>query len=367
MSQFDILSAIRQIASERKVEQAGVIKVLETGIGQIYADKKGLQSKDLIQVQIDPEKSFIGVFIKKDIVEKIEDAELQVTLAEAKKINSKAKIGGTVLVDITAEGDLGRIAAQAARQVIMQGLRELEKEAVMKQFQDKVGTIINVIVQRILPEGDVLCEVNKARAVMPKNERIPFEFYKLGNPIKVLLKALEEDSRGKYMLVSRADNDFLEELFKLEVPEIESGSVEIMSIARDAGSRSKVAVRSNSQGVDPIGACVGQKGVRINSISNELKSGEREEKIDIILWDESIEKFLMNSISPAEAIKVDIIDKKNKRAVITVPDEKLSLAIGREGQNTKLASRLTEWELDIQGETLNRGDGRADKKEESKE
>lgn len=358
MSQYDILSAIRQIAVERKVDPEDVIRVLRDGIKQIYINEKGFEDKDVIEVQVDPEKSFIGVFIKKTVVEKVEDDELEITLSDAKKINAKAKLGGTVLFDITPEGDFGRIAAQAARQVIMQGLREVEKEAVMKQFQDKVGSIISVVVQRVLPDGDVICEVNKARAVMPKNERIPFEFYKLGSSVKVLLKALEEDTRGRFMLVSRADNDFLEELFKLEVPEIESGSVEIMSIARDPGSRSKVAVRSNSQGVDPIGACVGQKGVRINSISNELRSGEREEKIDIILWDDSIERFLMNSISPAEAIKIDIQDKKNKRAVITVPDEKLSLAIGREGQNTKLASRLTGWELDIQGETLNRGDGR---------
>lgn len=350
MSQFDILSAIRQIAVERKVDPEDVINVLKEGIRQIYLTEKGFETKDSIEVKIEPETSYIGVFVKKNIVDKVNDAEIEISLQEAKKLNAKAKVGSTIMVDITTEGDFGRIAAQAARQVIMQGLREIEKEAVMRQFQDKVGTIINVIVQRVLPEGDVLCEVNKARAVMSKNDRIPFEFYKLGSSIKVLLKGMEEDARGKYMHVSRADNDFLHELFKLEVPEIESGSVEIMSIARDPGSRSKVAVRSNSQGVDPIGACVGQKGVRINSISNELRSGEREEKIDIILWDENIERFLMNSISPAEAIKIEIPNKKEKKAVITVPDEKLSLAIGREGQNTKLASRLTGWEIDIKGD-----------------
>lgn len=349
MAQTDILSAIRQIAAERKIDPDEIIEATKEGIKISYREEYGFDNKDILEVEIDPERGHIGVFANKTVAENPED-DSQISLADAKKINARAKVGGTVKIDITAEGDFGRIAAQAARQIILQKLREAEKEAVIRQFQDKVGSIISVIVQRILPEGDVLCELSKARALMPKTERISSEFYRLGSTIKVLLKSIEEDTRGKYVLVSRADPDFLRELFRIEVPEIESGSVEIVSIAREAGSRSKVAVKSNVAGVDPIGSCVGQKGVRINAVSNELKSGDHEEKIDIILWDENIETFLMNSIRPAESISVEITDEKERKATITVPDEQFSLAIGKEGQNARLSAKLTGWTVDIKSD-----------------
>lgn len=352
MPQTDILSAIRQIAAERKIDAEDIIEAIKEGIKISYKEEAGMaEDDDSLDVQIDPEKGQIQVFMTKTIVDDEAMDETEILLADAKKIDPKAKVDGEVVVDITADGDFGRIAAQSARQVILQKLRESEKEAVLRQFTDKVGTIISVVVQRILPDGNVLCEVNKARAVMPKNDRIPSEFYKLGSSIKVLLKGIEEDTRGKYMNVSRADNNFLKELFRLEVPEIESGSVEIMSIAREPGSRSKVAVRSNAAGVDPIGSCVGQKGVRINAVSNELRSGDHEEKIDIILWDEDIERFLMNSIRPAESIRIILDDKDEQVATIVVPDEQYSLAIGKEGQNARLANKLTGWRIDINSES----------------
>ncbi len=357
MSQIDILSAIRQIAAERKIEPEEIIDAIKEGIKQSYSEEKGYEDKEQLEVVIEADRGYIAVYLKKKVVEKVIDSELEISLSEAKKSNAKAKLGDTVLLDVTTDGDFGRIAAQSARQVIVSKLRDAEKEAVLRQFQDKMGTIINVVVQRVLQEGEVICEVNKARAVMPKDDRIPYEYYRIGSTIKVLLKSIEEDVRGRFMLISRSDPEFLKQLFVMEVPEIESETVEIVSIAREAGSRSKVAVKSNTSGVDPIGACVGQKGVRINAISNELKIGEREEKIDIILYSEDIEKFLINSISPAEAIDVKIVSKDKKIAVITVPDEKLSLAIGREGQNTRLASHLTGWSIDI------KGDGRGVKEE----
>lgn len=350
MSQIDILSAIRQIAAERKIEPEEIIEAIKEGIKQSYSDEKGYEDTEVLEVVIEPDRGYIAVYQKKKVVNEVTNDESEISLAEAKKSNAKAKLGDTVLLDVTTEGDFGRIAAQSARQVILSKLRDAEKEAVLRQFQDKIGGIINVVVQRVLPEGEVICEVNKARAVMPKDDRIPFEYYRIGSTIKVLLKSIEEDVRGRFMLISRSDPDFLKQLFIMEVPEIESETVEIVSIAREAGSRSKVAVKSNTTGVDPIGACVGQKGVRINAISNELKIGEREEKIDIIPFSEDIEKFLMNSISPAEAIDIKIFDRAKKIAVITVPDEKLSLAIGRDGQNTRLASKLTGWNIDIKGD-----------------
>jgi len=355
MAQTDILSAIRQIAAERKIDVEDILITIKEGIKTSYQEEKGIYNLDVI---IDPEKGQIAVFNNKDVVKKVMDPETEISLEDAKAIKPKIKEGETLAIDITADGDFGRIAAQSARQVILQGLRESEKAAVIRQFTGKVGSIISVIVQRILPEGDILCEVNKARAIMPRADRIPNEFYRLGNPIKVVLKDIKEDVRGKYMEVSRADNMFLHELFKMEVPEIESGSVEIVSMAREAGSRSKVAVKSNASGVDPIGSCVGQKGVRINAISNELKSGDHEEKIDIILWDDNVETFLMNSIRPAESVKVKLIDdKKEKKATIIVPDDQYSLAIGREGQNVRLSAKLTGWNIDIQ--SLSESEGKA--------
>jgi N utilization substance protein A len=187
---------------------------------------------------------------------------------------------------------------------------------------------------------------------MPKEDRIPIEFYKPGSRLKILLKTIGETPRGKQLLVSRADPEFLKGLFKLEVPEILSGSVEIKAIAREAGSRTKVAVSSNAEGVDPIGSCVGQKGVRINAIMNELRFGAYEEKIDIILWDDDPASFIANALSPAQVTSVTITDAGEKSAKVVVPDDQLSLAIGREGQNVRLAAKLTGWSIDIQGETV---------------
>jgi len=327
MSQTEVMSAIRQIAAERKIDIEEIVSAIKEAIKSIYINENNIESKEKINVNFDPNLGDISVFVEKDIVKEVKDKITEITLEEAKKIDKNASLGGTIVVEITAEGDFGRIAAQSARQVIMQKFRESEKEAVIRQFQDKVGEIISVYVQRVTQEGDIICEVGKARAVMPKNERVPSEYYRLGSSVKVLLKNIEEDERGKFMLISRSDPKFLEELFRLEVPEIDSGTVKIVSIAREAGSRSKVAVKSVSSGVDAIGSCVGQKGVRINAISNELKMGDHEEKIDIILWDPDIEIFLKNSIRPADCLKV-IVDEKLHETTLIVPEEQYSLALG---------------------------------------
>lgn len=347
MPQNDIMSAIRQIAAERKIEVDEIVSAIEDSIKAVFLDSHGIEDEDIVTVQMDTDNGGIHVYSSKKVVKKVEDKITEIDLKEAQEISKDAEEGDTLQIDITPEGDFGRIAAQTARQAILQKLRDAEKEAVLRQFKDKVGHIISVVVQRVTMEGDVICEVGKAKALMPKNERIMTEFYKIGSPIKVLLKEIAEDSKGKYMLVSRADEGFLRDLFAMEVPEIESGTVEIVAIARDAGQRSKVAVRSLSQGVDPIGSCVGQKGVRINAISNELRNGNFEEKIEIIPWNEDEQQFLMSSIMPAEALKIEIVDKKRKVAKLFVAQDKLSLAIGREGQNARLASKLTGWDLEI--------------------
>jgi N utilization substance protein A len=352
MSQSDFISAIRQIAAERKIDADEIINAVKEAVASTYKAEYGFGDQERLKVEINPEEGNIQVFAEKEVVANVEDESIEISTDDAKKTDKTLKLGDFVLVDITPKGDFGRIAAQTARQIIVQRLREAEKDAAIRQVQDKVGEIITVFVQKVTQTGDVICEVNRAKAVMPKEEKISGEFYKLGSNIKVLLKEIAEEASGsKYLLVSRADPEFLHGLFKMEVPEIESGTVEIVSIAREPGSRSKVAVRSLAQGVDPIGSCVGQRGIRINAISNELKGTTHEEKIDIIPWSEDRDRFLMNSISPAEALEVKIVDEENKEAMIVVPDMKESLAIGREGQNVRLASKLTGWNIQIKGES----------------
>lgn len=257
----EMMSAIRQIAAERKIDADEILEAIKFSLKTVFMDSHGIdkESGDYVEVNMDPEQGDLSVTVTKEVVDIPSKNILEISLDEAKKLKKNAQVGDSVKVDVTGDVDFGRIAAQTARQVILQKLRDSEKEAVLRQFTDKVGKIINVTVQRVLPEGDVICEVGKAKAIMPKEERVMTEFYRLGSQLKVLLKAIDEDIKGKFMLISRADPAFLEELFAMEIPEIESGTVEIMNIAREAGSRSKVAVRSVSQGVDPIGSCVGQK------------------------------------------------------------------------------------------------------------
>lgn len=347
----DFISAIRQIAAERKIDAEEIIDAIKQAIKTGFKKEYGVEHLENLDVEVNPIQGMITVFAKKIVVNKAANPTVEIDLADAKEIKKNAKLGDEVLVDITPEGDFGRIAAQTSRQIILQKLRESEKEAAIREMKDKIGTVEAVYAQRFVTGGDLICEINRARAVMPKNEQVPTEFYKLGNRIKVLLKSIEEDVRGKYILVSRSDPDFLRELFRMEVPEIDSGTVEIVSIAREAGSRSKVAVKSNSPGVDPTGSCVGQKGVRINAITNELKLGRFEEKIDIIVFDEDTKTFIMNSIRPAEVLKVDFTHESEKKAIAVVSDEQLSLAIGKDGQNVRLAAKLTGWNIDIMGET----------------
>jgi N utilization substance protein A len=345
--QSEVLAAIRQIAAERKIELDVIITAIEDAIKHSFVPT---YEPEVIDVEMDAEEGTISVYVNKNVVKTVENQDLEISLKDAKKIDSSLKVGDKVQVEVTAEGDFGRIAAQSARQAILQTLRDSEKKAAIESLQDKVGTLETVTIQRITRDGDVLCEINRARAVMPKAERVPTEFYKLGSRVKVLLKSIEEDVRGEYILISRADKEFLKQLFVMEIPEIDSGTVEIVSIAREAGSRSKVAVKSNSDGVDPIGSCIGQRGVRINAIMNELKLGQYEEKVDVILYEEDTKAFIANAIRPAEALKVTIEDDKAKSARILVSPEQHSLAIGAGGQNARLANVLTGWDITIESE-----------------
>jgi len=354
--QSDFMAAINQIAAERKIETSLILDTIKEAILKNYMDQ--FDGLDNARVNIADDTGKITIVAKKTVVNEVTDPDLEVSLLEAKIQDRKAKLGVEVEMDVTPQADFGRIAAQAARQAIMFGIREVERETVMKEFVGKEGTIETGIIQRM--DGDrVIIEIRKAIAIMDAEDRIPGEFYKSANKIKVLLKSIEETPKGKVLKVSRSDPNFLKAIFALEVPEIESESVEIKAVAREAGSRSKVAVYSNVNGVDPIGSCVGQKGVRIMTITNELRFGKSEEKIDIILWDPKKENFISNSLSPAQTVSVSF-DDQNGIAKVIVPDEQLSLAIGKDGQNVRLAAKLTGCKIDIEGETKKPGENGED-------
>lgn len=366
--QTDFMVAVNQIAAERNIDPDEVLEAIKlaikTGFKRDYEEEEEGIS---IEVEISEETGAIAVIADKKVVENVTNELGQISLEDAKKIESKIKVGDHIEVDVTPSGDFGRVAAQAAKQVILQKIRESEKNAVMEEFKDKVGDIEYGVVQRM--DGDsVIFEIRRAIAVMPKEDRIPNEFYKSGSRLKVLVKEIRETPRGKQLIVSRGAPEFLYALFALEVPEIVSGSVEIKSIAREAGTRSKVAVSSSVEGVDPIGSCVGQKGVRINAIMNELKFGMQEEKIDIIAYDEDLLTFIANALSPAKVLSVEVVDEENQLVKVVVPDDQLSLAIGKEGQNARLAVKLTGWHVDVTGETITpdssqhtpKGDGSTD-------
>ncbi|MCS7317544.1 MAG: transcription termination factor NusA [Candidatus Dojkabacteria bacterium] len=345
------LNALRQIAAERKVDLKDVLEVVKEAVLASFKSTTNLPRYvfDRLSVEIDNENSKFIVYLKKDVVKDVIDQNTQIDLRTAQKANPNIKVGGVALVDVTPKGDFGRIAAQNARQVLLQKLSSLEKNAILNQYKSKIGNIINVYVQKISKDGDVICEISKVKAIMPKDEKIPIEYYKLGTSIKVMLKDIVEDETNKFMIVSRSDPKFVEALFRMEVPELESGTVEIVSIAREAGYRTKIAVKSNSSGIDPVGAFIGQRGVRINAVSSELKFGEHEEKIDVIAWHPSEEVFIKNTIRSAK--KVEIVSINDRKVVVYVPDNDIPMAIGKDAQNVRLSSLLTGWDIEIKPES----------------
>ena len=336
----EFIAAINQIAAERGIDKEEIFVALEEAILVAYKKEKyGLEvpEEDELSnwsVELNRESGEFKLIASKEVVKKVKNSEKEISLSEAEMISPSVEVGDSIQIEMPSE-DFGRIAAQTAKQVILQKIRESEKEAVISEYSDKIGEIYTALMQR-MQRGQVIFEVGKATAYMPQEEQISNEFYRLGDRYKVLLK----DIIDSQMVVSRADPAFLIGLFKLEVPEIESGVLEIKAIAREAGSRSKMAVVSHQDGVDPIGSCVGQRGVRIANVMNELG----EEKIDIIEWDEDPEKFIANSLSPAKIEDVKIVEDT---ATVIVPNDQLSLAIGREGQNVRLAWKLTGYKIDI--------------------
>lgn len=354
----ELVAAINQIAAERGIDKEEVFKALESAIlsavkkekyGKVEYEEIDEKLGSNLAVEVDRETGEFKLFAMKVVVEKVNDVETEIALSEAELISASVEVGDSVQIEMPSD-DLGRIATQTAKQVLLQKIRESEKDAVISEFSDKVGEVYTALMQR-MQKGMAVMEIGKATAFMPQEEQIANEFYRVGERYKVLLKSIEDSE----ILVSRADPNFLIELFKLEVPEIESGVVEIKAVAREAGSRSKIAVVSHQDGIDPIGSCVGQRGIRIANIMNELG----EEKIDIIEWDEDLEKFVANALSPA---KVDSVEISDDTATVISPSDQLSLAIGREGQNVRLAWKLTGIKIDIVG-----AQGDVEEKEEVEE
>lgn len=340
----DFISAIYQIAEERGLDQEQVLDQVKKAYLTAYRKmtKEAASDEEMahFDVDIDLQTGDISVIANKKVVSVITDPLTQILESQAKLIDSRLRAGDHIEIDVTPE-DFGRIAAQAALQRLMQGLRDAELETMMENYKDKVGKIISGIIQRKDPQY-VRVEVDRAEAIMPTPEQIPGEFYRSAERKRFLLLRLANSATDKRMVLSRASNDFLKALFDVEVPEVATGSVEIMNIAREAGSRSKVAVHSLHEKVDAIGSCVGPRGTRIDSIMNEISP----EKVDIILWDKDIKTFIINSLSPAKVVDIKV-DKKEAYAKVLVAEDMLSLAIGKDGQNVRLAAKLTGYKIDI--------------------
>jgi len=339
----EFLSAIKMLSEEKGLSEAIVLEAVESALAAAYRKDFGKPGQ-IIKVELNTQTNTMKVFQVYNVLTEEEEktnAEAQLTVDEAKKFDKKIKEGGLVKLPLEAKYDFGRVAAQTAKQVIIQKLREAEREVLYEEFKSKEHKIVNASVQRV--EGqNVIVDLGKINGIMLIQDQIPGERYYTGQKIKVYVKEVEETAKGPRIIVSRSDVEFVKSLFIQEVPEIEAGSIEIANIAREAGSRTKIAVRSKDESLDPVGSVVGQRGTRVQAVLSELGG----EKIDIILFDDDIETMMKNALSPATIDKIKF-DKKNKVAKVWVPDDQLSLAIGRNGQNVRLASKLTEWEIDI--------------------
>lgn len=340
-----LFEACEELERERGISKDILISSLCDAMVAAY--KKHMRVKEAANIEaiLDEQAGEIGVFSTKTVVESVEEGEedTQISIGEAKDIDEDVEVGDEVKIEVTPD-QFGRIAAQAAKQVITQRIREAERNLVLNEFLEKKGTLTTGIIQRV-ENRNVIVNIGKTDAIMPQKEQIPGEYYKPGNRIRVFVLNVKETTRLPQVIVSHAHAEIVRELFELEVPEIEDGIVEIKSIAREAGYRTKIAVWSNDPEVDSVGACIGPRGSRIQTIVSELKN----EKIDIVRYSEDPVEYIVNALSPARVVSVDILadDEFAHEAMVVVPDDQLSLAIGREGQNVRLAHKLTGWKIDI--------------------
>lgn len=339
----ELILALDELEKERGIKKEYLLESIETALVTAY--KRNFDSLENVKVNMDQDTGEIHVYSVKEIVDAVEDQNLQISLHQARQINKKLDIGDSIDIEIVPKA-FGRIAAQTAKQVIIQKIREEERNIMFTEFNDRKGEIVSAIIQKA-EGGTLVLDLGKLEAIMPLKEQIPTEDYKVNEKVKAYVLNVERGLKGApQVIVSRAHSDFVRKLFEFEIPEIYEGLIEIKSVSRDAGYRSKVAVYSTNENIDPVGSCVGQKGVRIQNIINEL-SGE---KIDVIEWNEDPAIFIASALLPAQVLAVDIKEEERFAQVI-VPDNQLSLAIGKSGQNARLAAKLTNWKIDIKSET----------------
>lgn len=340
--------AVRTIAEEKNLPEDTVVEVIEQAIAAAWRRDNGDRDQ-LVKAVLNTNTGEATVTVGREVVEEIENEVNQISLEDAQKVKKDAQLGDFIEEKSEKATTFGRVAAQTAKQVVLQRLREAEREVVSAAFEDKVGEVLNGTVQRVEPRV-VRVDLGNATGIIPASEQIQGEYYSPGSRVKVLLKEIERGNRGPQLILSRASTGFIKLLFASEVPEIETGAVEIKTIAREAGRRSKIAVVSNVPGVDPVGTFVGSHGTRIQAVMNEVGD---QEKIDIISYSDDIQTFIKAALSPAEVQKIEIVSDKegDKRAKVFVNEDQQSIAIGRGGQNVRLASQLTGYELDIETAT----------------
>ena len=340
----ELILALEELEKEKGIKKDYVLESIETALVTAYKRNFDVNSEN-VKVTMNPETGETHVYEELDVVEEVEDPATQISLEDAKKIDVKYKAGDVVEKELMPK-NFGRIAAQTAKQVIVQRIREASREVIFSEFNEKKGEIVSGIVQKV-DKNIVVLDLGKIEGIMPIKEQIPTEHYYVNQKLRACVANVEKGAKGStQIIVSRANNDFLRKLFELEIPEIYEGLIEIKSISRDPGKRCKVAVYSPNENIDPVGSCVGQKGIRIQNIINEL-SGE---KIDVIEWNEDPSTYIAEALLPAKVMAVDIKDEERFAQVI-VPDDQLSLAIGKAGQNARLAAKLTNWKIDIKSES----------------
>ncbi|WP_027363806.1 transcription termination factor NusA [Desulfotruncus alcoholivorax] len=338
----EFLDALKDLVKEKGISIKVLLEAIEAALLSAY--KRNFGSLQNAKVYIDRETGECKVFAQRTVVEKVEDPRLEISIEEAKAIDPRYEIDDMVETEVTPK-NFGRIAAQTAKQVVVQRIREAERNIIYEEFANRDGDIITGIVQRI-EQKNIFIELGKTEAILTPTEQMPGETYNQGDRIKAYIVEVRKTTKGPQIFVSRTHPGLLKRLFELEVPELQEGVVELKSVAREAGYRSKIAVYSRDENVDPVGACVGPKGMRVQTIVNELNG----EKIDIIKWDHDPSKFIASSLSPAKVVAVEVWEDE-KIARVIVPDYQLSLAIGKEGQNARLAAKLTGWKIDIKSES----------------
>lgn len=339
----EFFEALEELSVEKGINKEYLLDAIESALVTAY--KKNFNSQENVKIVIDEEKASIKVYSLKEVVEEVFDPAIEISVEAAQKYKRRAELGDIVEVEITPK-DFGRISAQTAKQVIIQKIREAEREIVFSEYADRQGEIVSGLVQRV-DKNIMIVDLGKIEGIMTANEQVEGEEYKVNDKIKAYVLEVQKNSKGvPQMLISRTHPGFVKRLFELEIPEIYEGLIEIKNIVREAGSRTKIAVYSKDMNIDPVGSCVGPRGIRIQNILNELKN----EKIDVVEWSEDPVQYIASALSPATVLAVDI-NQDEMTSKVVVPDNQLSLAIGKDGQNARLSAKLTGWKIDIKSES----------------